>query len=247
MPPADAWQTWGSVRRGRWSCLDLDVHSLPTLILLTSIAACWRDGRTTAGSSPAMPVAAVAVAEPAPQADPDMDGDRLVDVDDHCPTQTEDLDGFDDHDGCPDPDNDGDGVPDDADRCALDPENVNGFEDADGCFDRRPRDPWHVGVPAPVALPACCRAPLTISRPSGAVNGCDLEILRGTRDVMPPNNTSDVPAVADRRPLWVDHGWHRPSFPRGGDARWLLDVGPDDAYCGVLGTRPVIVVLRKVH
>ena len=51
----------------------------------------------------------------------DHDADGRDDKDDYCPTDAEDLDGFQDEDGCPDPDNDGDGVPDTEDRCPNDP------------------------------------------------------------------------------------------------------------------------------
>lgn len=47
----------------------------------------------------------------------------------------EDVDGFEDADGCADPDNDGDGVADVDDGCANEPEDRDGFEDADGCPD----------------------------------------------------------------------------------------------------------------
>lgn len=44
----------------------------------------------------------------------DSDGDGLVDDDDKCPGLAEDLDAFEQDDGCPEMDNDGDGLPDDA-------------------------------------------------------------------------------------------------------------------------------------
>ena len=47
----------------------------------------------------------------------------------------EDVDGFEDEDGCPDPDNDGDGIPDVSDACPDDAEDADGFEDTDGCPD----------------------------------------------------------------------------------------------------------------
>ncbi|MBK6848143.1 MAG: OmpA family protein [Proteobacteria bacterium] len=65
----------------------------------------------------------------------DLDGDGITDDKDQCPRQPEDLDGFQDADGCPDPDNDGDGLLDKVDRCPLEPEDADGFEDADGCPD----------------------------------------------------------------------------------------------------------------
>jgi hypothetical protein len=40
----------------------------------------------------------------------DSDGDGLLDVDDHCPDEPEDIDGDEDDDGCPDPDVDIDPV-----------------------------------------------------------------------------------------------------------------------------------------
>ena len=47
----------------------------------------------------------------------DVDGDFIADVDDECPSNVEDHDGFEDEDGCPDPDNDGDNVTDENDAC----------------------------------------------------------------------------------------------------------------------------------
>lgn len=66
----------------------------------------------------------------------DRDGDGVLDAVDQCPVDPEDLDGFEDLDGCPDRDNDKDGLPDDRDRCPLEPEDKDGFEDDDGCPDR---------------------------------------------------------------------------------------------------------------
>jgi OmpA-OmpF porin, OOP family len=94
----------------------------------------------------------------------DRDGDGLLDTVDRCPDQPEDVDGFQDDDGCPEADNDNDGVTDTADKCPVEagpianlgcpvtdkdgdgvadskdqcpsePEDVDGFEDADGCPD----------------------------------------------------------------------------------------------------------------
>jgi outer membrane protein OmpA-like peptidoglycan-associated protein len=47
----------------------------------------------------------------------------------------EDLDKFEDADGCPELDNDGDGLADKIDQCPGDPEDKDGFEDDDGCPD----------------------------------------------------------------------------------------------------------------
>ena len=69
-------------------------------------------------------------------ANPDPDGDGLGDKQDKCPLAREDVDRFEDEDGCPDPDNDGDGVADAVDRCPMRPETVNGVKDEDGCPDQ---------------------------------------------------------------------------------------------------------------
>ncbi|MCA9693334.1 MAG: OmpA family protein [Myxococcales bacterium] len=91
----------------------------------------------------------------------DRDYDGYADPKDKCPDEPEDLDSFEDDDGCPDPDNDGDGVLDAAEvdidhenkrytwrnddkredpngpggfiDCRNDPEDKDGFEDEDGC------------------------------------------------------------------------------------------------------------------
>jgi outer membrane protein OmpA-like peptidoglycan-associated protein len=65
--------------------------------------------------------------------EPDRDGDKIPDALDRCPDEPEDIDGFQDDDGCPDPDNDGDGVPDAQDRCPNEPETIDGVDDDDGC------------------------------------------------------------------------------------------------------------------
>ncbi len=65
----------------------------------------------------------------------DSDGDGLVNRLDACPDEPEDVDGFEDADGCPDLDNDRDGVLDKRDKCPNEPEDKDGFEDADGCPD----------------------------------------------------------------------------------------------------------------
>ena len=74
----------------------------------------------------------------------DSDGDSLADNIDACPTATEDVDGFEDDDGCPEADNDQDGVPDATDACNLCAEDKDGFDDSDGCPDF---DDDHDGIP----------------------------------------------------------------------------------------------------
>ncbi len=63
----------------------------------------------------------------------DKDGDGFRDDVDACPEEPEDVDGFEDDDGCPELDNDQDGINDDVDKCPLKPEDLDGFEDEDGC------------------------------------------------------------------------------------------------------------------
>jgi OOP family OmpA-OmpF porin len=63
--------------------------------------------------------------------DPDHDGV----TNDRCPRAAEDLDGFEDEDGCPDPDDDRDGVVDTSDLCPREAEDLDRFEDTDGCPD----------------------------------------------------------------------------------------------------------------
>ncbi|MCK9462362.1 MAG: OmpA family protein [Proteobacteria bacterium] len=70
----------------------------------------------------------------------DKDGDGIKDDIDQCPDDPEDMDDFNDSDGCPDPDNDRDGVPDTNDDCPLVPEDKDGDKDEDGCPDRSEGD-----------------------------------------------------------------------------------------------------------
>ena len=94
----------------------------------------------------------------------DTDGDGCYDVDDPCPLDPEDVDGFEDSDCCPDADNDKDGICDPwvadkrladkykatcrgRDQCPDIPEDFDGFEDEDGCPDPdndkdKICDPW---------------------------------------------------------------------------------------------------------
>jgi outer membrane protein OmpA-like peptidoglycan-associated protein len=64
----------------------------------------------------------------------DRDGDGILDPDDECPDDPEDIDGYEDADGCPeDQDADGDGLGDSIDTCVLEPEDADGYLDTDGC------------------------------------------------------------------------------------------------------------------
>ena len=65
----------------------------------------------------------------------DRDEDGLSDELDACPTDAEDMDGFEDSDGCPEIDNDNDAIADENDKCPDAPEDFDKFEDEDGCPD----------------------------------------------------------------------------------------------------------------
>jgi len=65
--------------------------------------------------------------EPEPEPEPEPTGP--------CADLEEDVDGFQDDDGCPDPDNDQDGILDVDDACPNRPETYNGVNDHDGCPD----------------------------------------------------------------------------------------------------------------
>ena len=70
--------------------------------------------------------------------DVDADGDHVFGALDRCPDRAEDLDGFQDDDGCPDDDDDGDGIADAKDACPREAETKNGIADDDGCPDQVP-------------------------------------------------------------------------------------------------------------
>jgi hypothetical protein len=65
----------------------------------------------------------------------DLDNDGVLDRLDACPTDAEDMDGFDDEDGCPEADNDNDGFLDAQDQCPDQAEDRDGYQDEDGCPD----------------------------------------------------------------------------------------------------------------
>ncbi|HWP04522.1 MAG TPA: thrombospondin type 3 repeat-containing protein [Polyangiaceae bacterium] len=97
----------------------------------------------------------------------DADHDGIEDARDQCQELAEDLDGFEDSDGCPDFDNDNDGVPDADDHCPKelegDPDN---FQDEDGCPDL---DDDADGIPD--TSDACPRE-AGVADPDPKLNGC---------------------------------------------------------------------------
>jgi outer membrane protein OmpA-like peptidoglycan-associated protein len=111
--------------------------------------------KAAAPLAPASPTTAHAPAmqtTPTPPSAADRDNDGVLDANDLCPDEPEDLDHFEDEDGCVDRDNDGDGVLDafelraglwtNCDRklergvevdCRDRPETRDGIDDHDGC------------------------------------------------------------------------------------------------------------------
>ncbi len=115
----------------------------------------------------------------------DRDGDGIVDAEDACPEQPEDVDGYEDADGCPDPDNDGDGVLDGDDGCPMEAEDIDRWEDADGC-----PDPDNDGDTIPDASDGC---------PDDAEDVDGYEDADGCPD--PDNDGDGVLDAADACPL----------------------------------------------
>jgi len=67
----------------------------------------------------------------------DTDGDTIPGSVDTCPEVAEDIDTFQDADGCPDLDHDNDAIADTEDRCPLAAEGFDGDQDEDGCPEQR--------------------------------------------------------------------------------------------------------------
>ncbi len=102
----------------------------------------------------------------------DKDHDGVPNKTDTCKEEPEDLDEFQDEDGCPDVDNDEDGIADTDDGCAAEPEDKDGFQDEDGCPDP---DNDADGV-----LDASDTCPDEVEDKAGASDGCPevtLELL----------------------------------------------------------------------
>ncbi|MDH5672265.1 MAG: hypothetical protein OEZ06_08955 [Myxococcales bacterium] len=89
-------------------------------------------GLTSAVGSPGLRIALGLYYQPR---DADRDGDGVPDERDECPPLAEDLDGFEDGDGCPDPDNDNDLIPDADDLCPNEEALEDQDLDEDGCTD----------------------------------------------------------------------------------------------------------------
>lgn len=146
----DAGQQAGGAAFTGAACYRGEVRRLAVLAMLLACKA-------AASLAPASPTTAHAPAgqtTPPPPLAADRDNDGVVDANDHCPDEPEDLDHFEDEDGCVDRDNDGDGVLDafeltaglwtNCDRklehgvevdCRNLPEDWDGIDDHDGCPD----------------------------------------------------------------------------------------------------------------
>jgi outer membrane protein OmpA-like peptidoglycan-associated protein len=120
----------------------------------------------------------------------DQDKDGVPDKKDGCPEQPEDIDGFQDDDGCPDLDNDGDGIPDQQDKCPDLAEDMDGFEDQDGCPDL---DNDQDGIPD--VDDACPNEPEDFDGESDA-DGCP--------DLVKDSDNDGIPDDIDRCPLQAE-------------------------------------------
>lgn len=105
--------------------------------LLADYQVCLSTDDLTTDWQPGFPemVSTIAVARQFGFGGRDRDGDDIVDRRDSCPRQAEDIDRFQDADGCPDIDNDGDGIPDEYDMAPNAAEDLDGYQDGDGIPD----------------------------------------------------------------------------------------------------------------
>ncbi|MCB9550180.1 MAG: OmpA family protein [Myxococcales bacterium] len=112
--------------------LALAEANLDFVILELEQGALFRAGHHMQAADEAMAIIDTVARRPECQAD--GDGDGIPDAVDACPEVPEDLDGYEDTDGCPeDQDTDGDGIPDSRDQCPKEPEDFDGDADEDGC------------------------------------------------------------------------------------------------------------------
>ena len=125
-------------RKGFVMRVDARVSVLPAAERLLNVEADVNFGIELALGKKAAPPAAEKQVVAGPP--PDQDEDGIPDADDKCVDRPEDVDGFEDADGCPDIDNDNDRVLDIADKCPGELETLNGFADDDGCPDTVPAE-----------------------------------------------------------------------------------------------------------
>lgn len=133
----------------------------------------------------------------------DTDGDGVPDSSDRCRHSPEDLDGFEDEDGCPDPDNDGDGVIDVRDVCPNEP----GVPANSGC---------------PVVTVERSMTPSPVTNRGLRHDGGDTEIRGGEHDQWPWFSFEYVyVASADRTAVFV-YWDSRVEEGKGDNSRWTL-------------------------
>lgn len=125
----------------------------------------------------------------------DNDGDGVGDNVDRCPTEAEDLDGYEDDDGCPEVDDDQDGVPDGQDACPRDaaPRTPDGCPDRSVAHDipdvedRCPEVPVpnDDGCPQPSSAPPPAAPQAAARAPAAPVDDPDGDTFVGAEDKCP--------------------------------------------------------------
>ncbi len=138
----DAWlQAWAVVDNSSaedWDAVDLTLATDAPLSFAVDLRTPRIVTRPSLAGHHAPPIAFGMVSTELSTRGPvgERDHDGGSDEDDMCPEDAEDVDGFEDGDGCPDPDNDHDGILDVDDLAPNDPETYNGVDDEDGVPDR---------------------------------------------------------------------------------------------------------------
>jgi len=185
----------------------------------------------------------------------DKDGDGIKDDVDQGPEEPEDMDDFEDADGCPEPDNDRDGIPDVNDDCPLVPEDRDGDADEDGCPERGEGDRDGDGILD--EADQCPDDPEDLDQFEDE-NGCpdednDVDKILDVNDVCPnepedmdgwedENGCPDPDNDADRIPDVDDQCPNEPETYNGKDDQ---DGCPDQGDVVLTGTD--IKILKKVY
>jgi OmpA-OmpF porin, OOP family len=118
----------------------------------------------------------------------DPDEDNVMNKDDRCPSIPEDIDNFEDDDGCPEFDNDKDGIFDTQDACPNSAEDYDGFRDEDGCNDQ---DNDKDGIPDSIDV---CKNNKEVFNGYKDDDGCPDEVPAGSRK-QPEQPAVTAPAV----------------------------------------------------
>ncbi len=104
---------------------------VPSTRLLAALG--WTSPAPKAPGPLVQPLAAPVAVAKAPEPDSDRDDDGITNEEDACPEEAEDIDNYEDEDGCPEIDNDGDGIVDSEDPCPLMAETAVDADNYDGC------------------------------------------------------------------------------------------------------------------